>query len=202
MRTIMRAAFVCAAGVLLLAAGAATAKDRLPPRLNDQQLVVRLHELIRAKGDYNKRGLNPEFCRRLGVRPIGNCEVFEAVFARDGKPEVAIYSLDDGRNGMVRVFITSHLNPDFVEDYNVDLEGKLERVVRRRGATSSRAEVRDAGANFTKAMDVLRGRVDELASWPDATIDDDGSCPAGQVKRVPRDPRRAVCVDRKRLKAQ
>jgi hypothetical protein len=200
MKNIMRAALVCAVGVLSV--DAVSAQGRPSPRLSDQQLVVKLHELTRAKGDYNKRGLNPEFCRRLGVRPIGNCEVFEAVFSRDGKPVVAVYSLDDGRNGMVRVFITSHLNPDFVEDYNVDLEGKLERVVRRRGNTSSRAEVRDAGANFAQTMEFLRGRVDELASWPDATIDNDGSCPAQQVRRVPRDPRRAVCVDRKRLRTQ
>jgi hypothetical protein len=197
----MRAAFVCAVG-MLLATDAASAQGRPPPRLSDQQLVVKLHELTRAKGDYNKRGLNPEFCRRLGVRPIGNCEVFEAVFSRDGKPVVAVYSLDDGRNGAVRVFITSHLNADYVEDYNVDLEGKLERVVRRRGATSSRAEVKDAGTNFARAMDFLRGRMDELASWPDATLIDDRSCPASQVKRVPRDPHRAVCVDRKRLRSQ
>jgi hypothetical protein len=199
MNGVVRAALLSGLGALL-AVTAASAQGRPPPRLTDQQLVVQLHELTRAKGDYNKRGLNPEFCRRLGVRPIGNCEVFQAVFTRDGKPAVAVYSLDDGRNGMVRVFITSHLNPDFVEDYNVDLEGKLERVVRRRGNTSSRAAVRDAGANFARTMDFLRARLDEFASWPDATVADDGSCPPGQIKRVPRNPRNAVCVDRKRLK--
>jgi hypothetical protein len=197
----IRAALLSGLGALL-AVTAASAQNRPPPRLTDQQLVVKFHELTRAKGDYNKRGLNPEFCRRLGVRPIGNCEVFQTVFVRDGKPAVAFYSLDDGRNGVVRVFITSHLNRDFVEDYNVDLEGKLERVVRRRGNTSSRAEVRDAGASFAHTMDFLRAQVDDVASWPDATVVDDGSCPPGQIKRVPRDPRNAVCVDRKRLKMQ
>jgi hypothetical protein len=193
-----RAALLAGVG-LLLAMATASAQNRPPPRLSDQQLVVKFHELTRAKGDYNKRGLNPEFCRRLGVRPIGNCEVFQAVFARDGKPAVTFYSLDDGRNGVARVFITSHLEQDFIEDYNVDLEGKLERVVRRRGGTSSRAAVKDAGAGFTRAMNFLRTRLDELAAWPDASITDDGSCPTGQVKRVPREARNAVCVDRKRL---
>ena len=121
-------------------------------------------------------------------------------FAEGGRPAATFYSLDDGRNGMVRIFITSYLEPSYVEDYRVDAEGRLERAVRRRGETSSHLAVKDAGQGFHRVMDFLRAKPDELADWPDATIVDDGSCPKGQVKRVPREASHAVCLDRKRLK--
>jgi hypothetical protein len=187
-------------GLCLAATSApAFAQGRKPPPPTDLQVIERLHELTRAKGDYVKR-LGPEFCRRLGVRPIGFCEAFEIKFADGGKPAATFYSLDDGRNGMVRIFITSYLNPNYAEDYRVDAEGRLERAVRRRGNTSSHVSIRDVVPGFNSVMDFLRSRVEEPADWPDARIVDDGSCPKGQVMRIPRDPKHATCVDRKRLK--
>jgi hypothetical protein len=190
------------AGVcLMVAIGSlfAQGRARKPPPLTDLQLIAKLHELTRAKGDYAKR-LGPGFCRRLGVRPIGFCEAFEVQFAEGGQPAATFYSLDDGRNGMVRIFITSYLDPNYAEDYRVDAEGRLERAVRRRGQTSSHLAVKDVGPGFKRVMDFLRNKPDELADWPDATIVDDGSCPKGQVKRVPRQASHAVCIDRKRLR--
>jgi len=153
----------------------------------DQELIVKLHELTRAKGDYVTR-LGPGFCRRLGVRPIGFCEAFQVQFVADGRPAATFYSLDDGRNRMARIFITSHLEPGYVEDFRVDAEGRLDRVVRRRGETTSRASVKDAMAEFQRVMAFLRSHQDDLADWPDARIVDDGSCPKGRVRRIPRDP--------------
>jgi hypothetical protein len=195
----LRAALVFGLSVVP-AIGAACAQGRIPPPLTDHQLIVKFHELTRSKGDYLKSGLGPDFCRRLGVRPIGYCEVFAARFLVDDRPTAAFYSLDDGRNGMVRLFITSLLEPSYRDDYNVDVDGRLQRAVRRRGDASSRVSVIDATAGFKRVMDFLRTRQDELAGWPDAAIVDDGSCPKGQVKRVPRDPRNAVCLNRARLK--
>ena len=40
----------------------------------------------------------------------------------------------------------------------------------------------------------------DITPTPDAKVVDDGSCPQGRVKRIPRDPRLALCIDRKRLK--
>ena len=188
-------AFVCT-----LALAPAFAQHRKPPPWTDQQLVDRLHALARAKGDYVKR-LGPEFCRRLGVRPVGFCEAFQVTFDEGGKPAATFYSLDDGRNGMVRIFITSHLNPDYVEDYRVDAEARLERAVRRRGTTSSHVSIKDVVPGFRQVMDFLRTRADEPAEWPDARVVDDGSCPKGQVRRISRDAQHAVCVDRKRLRS-
>jgi hypothetical protein len=182
--------------------GPAFGQTRPQPRLTDQQFIVKFHELTRAKGDYNKRGLKPEFCRRLGVRPIGNCEVFQARFTTEGRPAAAFYSLDDGRNGMVRIFITSVLEPAYIEDFRVDAEGRLERAVRRRGEASSHIAIKEAEPGFRRVMEFLRSRQDELAGWPDATLVEDAACRKGQIKRVPRDPGQAVCVDRARLKAQ
>lgn len=170
-----------------------------PPPLTDQQLIARLHELARAKGDYVKR-LGPGFCRRLGVRPIGFCEAFQVPFSADGRPAATFYSLDDGRNGTVRIFITTHLEQGYVEDYRVDADGRLDRAVRRRGDASSHISVQDGTPGFKRVMAFLRNKPDELADWPDAAIVEDGSCPKGQVKRVPRDAASAVCLDRKRLK--
>jgi len=164
----------------------------------DQELIVKLHELARAKGDYVTR-LGPGFCRRLGVRPIGFCEAFQIEFVFDGRRTATFYSLDDGRNGMVRLFITSYFEKEYVEDFRVDVEGRLERVVRRRGETTSRASVREAMAEFQRVMVYLRDRQDDFGDWPDARIVDDGSCPKRQVKRIPRDPKNALCIDRKRL---
>jgi hypothetical protein len=165
----------------------------------DQELIAKLHELSRAKGDYVTR-LGPGFCRRLGVRPIGFCEAFQVEFVADGRPAATFYSLDDGRNGMVRIFITSYLEQGYVEDFRADAEGRLERVVRRRGETTSRASVKDAMAEFQRVMAFLRSHQDDPADWPDAKVIDDGSCPQGRVKRIPRDPKLALCIDRKRLK--
>jgi len=44
------------------------------------------------------------------------------------------------------------------------------------------------------------GESSTRVAFADATIVDDGSCPKGQVKRVPRQASHAVCLDRKRLK--
>jgi hypothetical protein len=200
LRPMLRSAFLSGVCLMMaLAPAFGQGRTRTPPRLTDLQLVVKLHELARAKGDYDKR-LGPGFCRRLGVRPIGLCEAFVVQFAEGDRPAATFYSLDDGRNGMVRIFITSNLEPSYVDDYRVDAEGRLERAVRRRGETSSHLAVKDAGQGFHRVMDFLRAKPDELADWPDATIVDDGSCPKGQVKRVPRQPSHAVCLDRKRLK--
>ena len=186
---------------LLLALAIAPAFAQAPRKRvqTDQELIVKLHELTRAKGDYVTR-LGPGFCRRLGVRPIGFCEAFQTEFIVNGRRDATFYSLDDGRNGMVRIFITTYLEKGYVDDFRVDAEGRLERVVRRRGETTSRVAVKDAVGEFQRVMDFLRDHQDDVADWPDAKIVDDGSCPKGRVKRIPRDPRHAICVDRKRLK--
>lgn len=184
---------------VVVATAQAFGQGRKPPPLTDLQAITKLHELTRAKGDYVKR-LGPGFCRRLGVRPIGFCEAFEAKFAADSRPAAAFYSLDDGRTGTVRIFITTHLEQGYVEDYRVDVEGRLDRAVRRRGDASSHISVQDGLAGFKRVMNFLRDKPDEVAGWPDAAIVEDGSCPKGQVKRVPRDAANAVCLDRKRLK--
>jgi hypothetical protein len=185
---------------LLLALAFAFAQGRAPPRQTDQQLIVTLHEQTRAKGEYVKRGIGFDFCRRLGVRPIGNCEVFRVYFSAAGRPAAVFYSLDDGRNGVVRIFLTSFLEPNYVDDFRVDLDGRLVRAVRRRGDISSRLSVVDATPGFRRLMEFLRAQQDQLAALPDATLVDDGSCPQGQIKRVPRDPRQTVCLDRVRLR--
>lgn len=169
-------------------------------RPSDQQLIVTLHELARAKGEYVKRGIGFDFCRRLGVRPIGNCEVFRMPFAADGRPAAVFYSLDDGRTGVVRIFLTSLLEQNYVDDFRVDLEGRLERAVRRRGDISSRLSVIEATPGFKRVMEFLRAQQDQVAGLPDAALIDDGSCPKGQIKRVPRDARQAICLDRARLR--
>ena len=184
---------------LAIAIAPAFAQAARKRALTDQELIVKLHELTRAKGDYVTR-LGPGFCRRLGVRPIGFCEAFQAQFFADGRPAATFYSLDDGRNGMVRIFITTYLEQGYVDDFRVDAEGRLDRVVRRRGETTSRVGVKDAVAEFKRAIVFLRSHQDDLADWPDARIVDDGSCAKGRVRRIPRDPKLALCIDRKRLK--
>jgi hypothetical protein len=100
------------------------------------------------------------------------------------------------------VFITSYLEKDYVEDFRVDVEGRLERVVRRRGETTSRASVREAMAEFQRVVAFLRSHQDDFDGWSDARIVDDGSCPKGKVRRIPHNPKNALCIDRKRLKPQ
>jgi hypothetical protein len=170
-------------------------------RLNDSELITRLHELVRAKGIYVQRGVGGDFCRRLGSRPIGNCEVFRAEFAEDGKVMAVFYSNNDARKNALHLFITSYFEPSYIDDYRVGLDGKLERAVRRRGEAASHLSVIDAAAGFRRVMDFLRGKVEELANLPDAKLVDDGSCPAGKIKRVPGDEKQAVCLDRARLEA-
>ena len=167
----------------------------------DNQLIVKLHELARAKGAYVKRDLGPDFCRRLGVRPIGFCEAFRLQFDTDGRPAATFYSLDDGRDGKPRIFITTLLEPGYVDDFRVDFDGRLERAVRRRGGTSSHLAVKDTTAEFRRAMEFLRSRQDAFADLPDARVMDDGSCPKGQLKRVVTNPSNSVCVDAVRLKS-
>ena len=169
-------------------------------KLSDAELATRLHELVRAKGVYIQRGVGGDFCRRLGSRPIGNCEVFSAEFV-DGDKKAVFYSNNDARKNALHLFITSYLEPSYIDDYRLGLDGKLERAVRRYGDASSRVSVIDATPGFEKAMEFLRGKIDELATLPDAKVVDDGSCPQGKVKRVPRDPNEAVCLDRARLEA-
>jgi hypothetical protein len=166
---------------------------------SDADLVARLHELTRAKGYYALR-LGPDFCRRLGSRPYGYCEAFTAEFSDGGKVKAMFYSLNDKRKNVLHLFITSWLEPSYVDDYRVGLDGKLERAVRRRGEASSRLSVIDASDGFKRVMEFLHAKQEQLAELPDARIVDDGSCPKGKVKHVPSDPKLAACVDRARLK--
>jgi hypothetical protein len=168
----------------------------------DEELIAKLNELTRSKGDYIKRGIGPDFCRRLAVRPIGNCEVYRVTFTDSGRPAAVFYSLNDGKSGVSRTFITSLLDLNYADDYRVDIEGRLDRAVRRHGDASSHMSVKDAGPGFKRVMAYLRTKQDELASSPDATLTDDGSCPKGQVKRTARDPSLAACVAIERPKAR
>jgi hypothetical protein len=188
----------------------APAKPVPPPkvaparRLTDSELVTRLHELVRAKGEYVQTGIGGDYCRRLGSRPIGNCEVFRAEFTDNGKVMVAFYSNNDARKNALHLFITSHFDePNYTDDYRVGLDGKLERAVRRRGEAASHLPVIEAGDGFKRVMDFLRSKLEEqLAALPDAKLVDDGSCPQGKVKRVMGDAKEAVCLDRARLEAR
>jgi len=172
------------------------------PAVTDAELATRLHEMVRAKGVYLQSGIGGDFCRRLGSRPIGNCEVYRAEFSDGGKVAVVFYSNNDARKNALHLFITSYLEDGYVDDYRLGLEGKLERAVRRHGEASSRVDVREAAAGFRRAMDFLRSKQDQLAALPDAKIVDDGSCQEGKVKRVPGDPKDAVCLDRSAIRNQ
>jgi hypothetical protein len=183
-------------------APAPAAKPLPKPAVTDPELAARLHEMVRAKGVYVQGGIGGDFCRRLGSRPIGNCEVYRAEFSDGGKVAVVFYSNNDARKNALHLFITSHLEDGYVDDYRLGLEGKLERAVRRHGEASSRVDVREAAPGFKKAMDFLRAQQNQLAALPDAKIVDDGSCPQGKVKRVPADAKDAVCLDRARLEAR
>jgi hypothetical protein len=187
---------------LPVAKPAATAKPAPTHKLTDSELATRLHEMVRAKGVYLQRGVGGDFCRRLGSRPIGNCEVYQAEFSDSCKVMAVFYSNIDARKNALHLFITSYLEPSYVDDYRLGLDGKLERAVRRRGEASSRVAVLDAMPGFKRVMDFLRDKQEQLADVPDAKVVDDGSCPQGKVKRVPRDPKEAVCLDRARLEAQ
>jgi hypothetical protein len=198
-RFMFRPALLCGVFFVLTLAFA-SAQERMPARQTDQQLLAKLHELTRAKGEYVKRGVGFDFCRRLGVRPIGNCEVFRVQFFAAGRPAALFYSLDDGRTGVVRIFVISLLDRNYVDDFRVDLEGRLERAVRRRGDISSRLSVIDATPGFKRLMEFLHSQQDQLTALPNATLIDDGSCPKGQIKRVAGDPRQVVCLDRARLR--
>ena len=192
--------FLC--GLLLaFALSPASAQTQKTRVQTDAELIARLHEMTRAKGIYALR-LGPDFCRRLGSRPFGLCEAFQAEFSDGGKIKAAFYSLNDKRKNALHLFITSYLEPSYVDDYRVGLDGKLERAVRRRGEASSRVSVIDATPGFKHAMEFLHAKQEQLAELPDATLVDDGSCPQGKVKRVPRDPKLAVCLDRARLESQ
>lgn len=170
-------------------------------KLTDAELATKLHELVRAKGVYVQQGVGGDFCRRLGSRPIGNCEVFRAEFADGDKVKAAFYSNNDARKNALHLFITSYLESSYIDDYRLGLDGKLERAVRHRGEATSRVSVIDAMPGFEKVMDFLREKLSELADLPDAKVVDDGSCPQGKVKRVPRNESEAVCLDRARLEA-
>jgi hypothetical protein len=190
-------------GVCLLAAAASAFGQPQSKRTQtDEELVAKLNELTRSKGDYVKGGIGPDFCRRLGVRPVGNCEVYRVQFTDNGRSAAVFYSLNDGKSGLLRTFITNLLDPNYADDYRVDVEGRLDRAVRRRGDASSHMSVKDAGTGFKRVMVYLRTKQDELAAWPDATLTDDGSCPKGQVKRTARDPSQAACVKIERPKAR
>jgi hypothetical protein len=182
-------------------APAPAAKPLPKPAVTDAELATRLHEMVRAKGVYVQNGIGGDFCRRLGSRPIGNCEVYRADFSDGGQVAVVFYSNNDARKNALHLFITSHLEQGHVDDYRLGLDGKLERAVRRHGEATSRVDVREAAPGFKRAMDFLRAKQDQLAALPDAKIVDDGSCPEGKVKRVPGDPKDAVCLDRARLEA-
>jgi hypothetical protein len=190
-------------GVCLLAAAASgVAQPQSKRPQTDEELIAKLNELTRGKGDYIERGIGPDFCRRLGVRPVGHCEVYRVQFTDNGRPAAVFYSLNDGKNGTLRTFITSMLDPNFTDDYRVDAEGRLDRAVRRRSTASSHVSVKDAGPGFKRVMTFLRTKQDELAAWPDATLSEDGSCPKGQVKRTARDPSLAACVKIESSKAR
>jgi hypothetical protein len=189
-------------GALLTAAlSPAFAQAQKKPAQSDPELMARLHELSRAKGVY-ALSLGPDFCRRLGSRPYGLCEAFTAEFTNGDKVKAVFYSTNDKRKNALHLFITSYLEPSYVDDYRVGLDGKLERGVRRRGEASARVSVLDAAPGFKRVMEFLHEKQGQLAELPDAKLVDDGSCPKGKVKRVPGDAKLAVCVDRARLEAR
>jgi hypothetical protein len=189
-------------GVCVMAAAAPAFGQAQRKPQTDEELIAKLNALARSKGDYIKHGIGPDFCRRLAVRPIGNCEVYRVEFADNGRPAAVFYTLNDGKSGVSRTFITNMLDPNYADDYRVDIEGRLDRAVRRRGDASSHMSVKDAGPGFKRVMAYLRTKQDELAAWPDATFSDDGSCTQGQVKRTAHDPGLAACVKIERPKAR
>lgn len=198
--SVFRSAIV-AAVCLLTVSAAVFAQGQKRPQ-SDEELIAKLNELARSKADYIKRGIGPDFCRRLGVRPVGHCEAYRVQFTDNGRPAAVFYSLNDGKSGLLRTFVTNLLDPNYADDYRVDVEGRLDRAVRRRGDASSHMSVKDAGPGFKRVMTFLRTKQDELAGWPDATLTDDGSCPTGQLKRTARDPSLAACVKSERPKAR
>jgi hypothetical protein len=187
---------------LLAAAAPAFGQSKSKRSLTDEELIAKLNALTRSKGDYIKQGIGPDFCRRLAVRPIGDCEAYRVEFADGGRTAVVFYSLNDGKSGMSRTFITNLLDPNYADDYRVDIEGRLDRAVRRRGDASSHMSVKDAGLGFKRVMAFLRTKQDELAARPDATFSDDGSCAQGQVKRTGPDPNLTACVKIERPKTR
>ena len=113
------------------------------------------------------------------------------------------YSNNDARKNALHLFITSYLEPSYVDDFRVGLDGKLERAVRRRGEATSRVGHQDASAGF-QAGDGLScaSKQDQLgrrARTPRSST----TAPARRARSsaCPRDPKQAVCLDRERLQA-
>lgn len=176
--------------------GPALAQAQKKPPQSDQELITRLNDLTRAKGIYDQRGIGADFCRRLGARPIGNCEVYKAEFPNNGRPLVVFYSLHEGRKGQLKLFITNNMEQGYVDDYRVGLDGKLERGVRRRGEAASHLSVLEGAEGFKRVIDYLRERQEDLAGLPDARLVEDTSCPEGRIKRIPSDAQQAACIER------
>jgi hypothetical protein len=161
---------------------------------SDRQLVVRLNDLTRRKGNYFQRGLGVDFCRNLGLKPFGNCAVYQSGFP-DGRSSL-FHTYDEPGTGKVRIIIISFFNSDYAEDYLVGLDGSLQRAVRRKDKISTPLSRQDAAPGFRRAIEYWRSKQEELSGWPDAKLIDDGTCPNQRIKRIPKDPSDAVCVDR------
>ncbi|MGH6738548.1 MAG: hypothetical protein ACREDY_05860, partial [Bradyrhizobium sp.] len=117
-RPVLRFALLsCLLVVLAIPDAVAPAFGQAKPKRiqSDAELITRLHELVRAKGEYVQRGVGGDYCRRLGSRPIGNCEVFRAEFAEGGKVMAVFYSNNDARKNALHLFITSYLEPSYID---------------------------------------------------------------------------------------
>jgi hypothetical protein len=175
----------------------------LPLAKQDRDLIARLNDLVRRKGAYHQAGLGLDFCQRLGVKPYGNCELYQA------RMDKAVFqTFTEPGSGVVRIVIMSFLNlPNYAEDYLVSLDGRLERVIRR--SPDKKFVVfspQEASSSFSQIIELLRNHESTVASIPDAKIFEDSSCPTGRAKRMIYSTSTkayaandAVCLERARL---
>ena len=97
----------------------------------DQQFIARLNELTRRKG-YQNFTIGIRVCQTLGLKPIGQCEVFQAPYDDSDKITHAINTFDEPGTGVVRIIISKTDERTFSEAYLVGLDGALKRAAEKR----------------------------------------------------------------------
>jgi|SRR5580704_9772898 hypothetical protein len=133
----------------------------------DTELMARLVELTRRKG-YNDVPMGRKTCENLGLKPIGECLVFQDTYADPYGFTHGFNTFAEPGSGIARIFLFRHGRKRSYY-YVAGGDGKLQRaaVFDRKGAFAWSPLANDSAApGFNQEISYWRSRQNQLESEP------------------------------------
>jgi hypothetical protein len=171
--------------VAVLATGLPPVRSGLAQEtLTGPQLLARLNELARKKGESLWLGVDLVIPRLLGLPAAPRCGVYMVRYSGDAKFH-ALLTYDEPATKQVRIIMSEGMM-GVVEHYLTGLDGRLSGAIvtsTRVGPTYWRVAVKDAVLEFKATLRSWRLRQTALEAQPDANLSAPEDCERGQDRR-------------------